>query len=51
MIDKNKDGFISKAELKLAKKSVAMKDIDACIKEHDIDKDGKLNLKEFNLKS
>ena len=47
MIDKNKDGFISKAELKLAKKKLGMKEIDKCIKDLDIDGDGKLNMDEF----
>eukprot|EP00095_Tigriopus_kingsejongensis_P003500 maker-scaffold373_size192110-snap-gene-0.37 protein:Tk03500 transcript:maker-scaffold373_size192110-snap-gene-0.37-mRNA-1 annotation:"hypothetical protein PRUPE_ppa012426mg" len=46
-MDKNKDGFITKGEMKLAKKSVPLKDIDKCIKDHDLDDDGMLNLDEF----
>jgi Ca2+-binding EF-hand superfamily protein len=50
-MDKNKDGFITKGELKLAKKNIGMKEINECIKEFDIDKDGKLNLDEFRKSS
>jgi len=46
-IDKNKDGFITKGELKLAKKSVGMEQINDVIKQYDLDKDGKLNMAEF----
>lgn len=46
-MDKNKDGFITKGELKLAKKNIGMKEIDSVIKKYDIDKDGKLNMEEF----
>ncbi len=46
-MDRNKDGYITKGELKLAKKNVGMKDIDSVIKKYDIDKDGKLNMEEF----
>jgi len=46
-MDKNKDGFITKGELKLAKKNIGMKEIDGVIKQYDIDKDGKLNMDEF----
>lgn len=46
-IDRNKDGFITKGELKLAKKSVGMKDIDKVIRENDLDGDGKLNMDEY----
>lgn len=46
-MDRNKDGYITKGELKLAKKSVGMSDIDQCIKEADLDHDGKINLDEF----
>ena len=46
-MDKNKDGYISKAELKLAKKKLGMREIDQCIRELDKDGDGKLNLEEF----
>jgi Ca2+-binding EF-hand superfamily protein len=50
-MDKNKDGYITKGELKLAKKNVGMKDIDSVIKQYDIDKDGKLNMDEFRKSS
>jgi len=46
-MDRNKDGFITKGELKLAKKNVGMSEIDSVIKKYDIDKDGKLNMDEF----
>ena len=39
-IDKNKDGFITKGELKLAKKSVGMEQINDVIKQYDLDKGG-----------
>jgi len=50
-MDKNKDGFITKGELKLAKKNIGMKEIDQVIKEFDLDKDGKLNMEEFRKSS
>ena len=50
-MDKNKDGFITKGELKLAKKSVGMAEINSVIKQYDIDKDGKLNMDEFKKSS
>ena len=46
-MDKNKDGFITKGELKLAKKNVGMNQIEGVIKQYDLDKDGKLNMEEF----
>ena len=46
-IDRNNDGFISKGELKLAKKEVAIKDVEKCINDFDINSDGKLSLKEY----
>jgi len=49
-MDRNKDGYITKGELKLAKKKMTMKEVDQVIKEYDIDQDGKLNYEEF-LKS
>merc|ERR1712008_556176 len=49
-MDRNKDGYITKGELKLAKKKMSMKEVDQVIKEYDIDQDGKLNYEEF-LKS
>ena len=48
-IDRNKDGYITKGELKLAKKSIGMKDIDRVIKENDLDGDGRLDMEEFEL--
>ena len=47
VLDKNNDGYISKGELKLAKKNVTIGEIDKCIKENDSDKDGRLNETEF----
>ena len=49
-MDRNKDGYITKGELKLAKKKMSMKEVDATIKDYDLDNDGKLNYEEF-LKS
>merc|ERR1711997_839581 len=46
-IDKNKDGFITKGELKLAKKSVGMDQINDVINQYDLNKDGKLSMAEF----
>ena len=46
-LDRNNDGFISKGELKLAKKEVAMKDLEKTINDLDVNKDGKLSLKEY----
>ena len=50
-MDKNKDGYITKGELKLAKKNVGMKKIDEVIKKYDLDKDGKLDMEEFKKSS
>lgn len=50
-MDKNKDGYITKGELKLAKKNVGMKEIDNVIKKYDLDRDGKLNMEEFKKSS
>lgn len=46
-MDRNKDGYITKGELKLAKKKMSMKEVDATIKDYDLDNDGKLNYEEF----
>ena len=48
MIDKNKDGYLSKAELKLINKDASMGDIIKTIDAFDLDKDGKLNKAEFD---
>ena len=34
-------GYITKGELKLAKKKMSMKEVDATIKDYDLDNDGK----------
>ena len=47
LIDKNKDGYLSKAELKLINKDASMGDIIKTIDAFDLDKDGKLNYAEF----
>ena len=39
-MDRNKDGYITKGELKLAKKKMSMKEVDATIKDYDLDNDG-----------
>ncbi len=46
-IDRNADGYISKGELKLAKKNMGIKEIDECIKKMDLNKDGKLSQEEY----
>ncbi len=45
-IDKNKDGFVSKGELKLAAKGMSMKDLIEIINEIDKDNDGQLSFEE-----
>jgi len=47
-LDKNHDGFLTKGELKLANKDATMSDVQKVIDEYDFDKDGKLNMAEFN---
>ena len=62
-IDRNKDGFLTKGEIKLTNKNATMSEVlEVCsssrrkwsdkkllqvIKEHDQDKDGKLNMEEY----
>ena len=46
-MDKNKDGFLSKGEIKLASKDIKMKDVDAIMGSMDLNKDGKLGYSEF----
>ena len=48
LIDKNKDGYLSKAELKLINKEATMGDIIKTIDAFDLDKDGRLNKEEFD---
>ena len=45
-MDKNKDGFISRAELKLAKRSLTREQLDDIIGKADDDGDGKLTFDE-----
>lgn len=45
-MDKNKDGFVSKGELKLAQRNVSMAELNALIDEIDTDGDGKLTFEE-----
>jgi len=47
-LDRNKDGFITKGELKLANKEATMADVMQVIKDYDFDKDGKLNMAEYS---
>ncbi|XP_023320776.1 calmodulin [Eurytemora carolleeae] len=46
-MDRNKDGFITKGELKLAKKKMSMKEVDQVIQDYDLDQDGKLSYEEY----
>jgi hypothetical protein len=45
-IDRNKDGYITRGELKLASKNMTMKELGAIIDEVDRDNDGKLTMEE-----
>ena len=47
MLDKNKDGFLSKKELAQSLKSLSETQIDCILTKYDIDKDNKLSLTEF----
>jgi len=51
IFDKNKDGFITRSELKSAMRKigekVSDKQVDGMVKEADLDKDGKVNYDEF----
>merc|ERR1711953_1527970 len=47
-LDRNKDGFITKGELKLANKDATMAEVSQVIRDYDFDKDGKLNMAEFS---
>lgn len=46
-MDKNKDGFVSKGELRLAQKNISMKDLAEILQELDNDGDGKLTFDEI----
>ena len=46
-MDRNHDGFITKGELRLAHKDMAMQEINHAIQQYDTNKDGKLNVDEF----
>lgn len=45
-MDRNKDGFVSKGELKLAQRQIAMKDLSDIIDAIDVNGDGKLTYEE-----
>merc|ERR1711981_1424397 len=47
-LDRNKDGFITRGELKLANKNATMAEVSQVIKDYDFDKDGKLNMAEYS---
>lgn len=46
-LDKNKDGFISRSELKLAHRNLTRAELDAVIGQADADGDGKLTFEEI----
>ena len=46
-MDKNKDGFVSKGEMRLAQKNISMKDLAEILQELDNDGDGKLTFDEI----
>ena len=46
-MDKNKDGFVSKGELRLAQRGISMKDLADILQELDNDGDGKLTFDEI----
>ena len=46
-MDRNKDGFVSKGELKLAQQKVSMKELASVIDSLDADHDGKLTMEEL----
>ena len=45
-LDKNKDGFLSRSELKLAHRNLTRAELDAVIGQADVDGDGKLTFEE-----
>ena len=45
-LDKNKDGFLSRSELKLAHRNLTRAELDALIGQADVDGDGKLTFEE-----
>ena len=46
-LDKNKDGFLSRSELKLAHRNLTRAELDAVIGQADVDGDGKLTFEEL----
>ena len=48
-LDRNKDGFISRSELKLAHRNLTRAELDAVIGQADVDGDGKLTFEEVKL--
>ncbi len=47
-MDKNKDGYVTRGELKLAQRSLSKPQLDAIIDEVDTDGDGKLTFQEIS---
>lgn len=45
-MDKNKDGYVTRSELKLAQRNLTRAELDAIINEVDADGDGKLTFEE-----
>ena len=45
-LDKNKDGFLSRSELKLAHRNLTRAELDAVVGQADVDGDGKLTFEE-----
>ena len=45
-IDKNKDGYVSRGELKLAQRNLSLTQVNAIIDELDVNGDGKLTFNE-----
>lgn len=48
-MDKNKDGYVSKGELKLAQRGISMKELGSIIDEVDTDGDGRLTFEEIKM--
>lgn len=45
-MDKNKDGYVTRGELKLAQRNLSRAQLDAIISQADVDGDGKLTFQE-----